>query len=69
MDVMQKKGIRLDHSGIHLMWILLGLSFMGHCIMTYITMICLQSGMRSILRLNGLVCITYCQLRIQCIMN
>jgi hypothetical protein len=61
VDVMQKKEIHLDHSGIHLMWILLHLNSMDPCIMIYITMICLRSGMRSILHTGGLVCMTCCR--------
>ena len=68
VDVMQKKEIHLDHSGIHLMWSLLDLNSMDPCIMMCITMICPPSGMRSILQTNGLVCIACYQMRIHCIM-
>jgi hypothetical protein len=59
VDVMQKKEIHLDHSGIHLVWSLLHPNSMDPYIMMYITMICPPSGMRNILRTNGLVCIAY----------
>lgn len=67
VDVMQKKEIHLDHSGIHLMWSLLDLNSMDPYIMMYITMICPPSGMRNILQTNGLVRIAYYQIRIQSI--
>jgi len=68
VDVMQKKEIHLDHSGIHLMWSLLDLSSMDPYIMMCITMICPPSGMRNILQTNGLVCIAYYKMRVHCIM-
>jgi len=68
VDVMQKKEIHLDHSGIHLMWSLLDLNSMDPYIMMCITMICPPSGMRNILQTNGLVCVAYYQMGIHCIM-